>query len=107
MGGLKIWGSPYNSDHDGNAFRLTEDKIIDHWDKIPDDSDIVITHTPAYGVLDKNASGEHEGSKDLLRKLVRVEPKYFICGHRKSTHGHEYRYGSTLSTRRSPTMNLN
>lgn len=93
MGGLKIWGSPYNSDHDGNAFSLTEDKIIDHWEKIPNDSDMVIIHTPAYGVLDENANGEHEGSKDLLRKLVRVEPKYFICGHRQSTHGYEYRYG--------------
>ncbi len=93
LGGLKIWGSPFNSANHGSAFSQTEDKITDHWEKIPDDSDMVIIHTPPYGILDKNATGEHEGSKALLRKLVRVEPRYFIYGHRHSTHGHEYRYG--------------
>jgi Icc-related predicted phosphoesterase len=93
IGGLKIWGSPYNSFNHGSAFSRPEDKAIGHWEKIPDDSDMVIIHTPAYGVLDENANGEHEGSKDLLRKLIRVEPRYFVCGHRPSTRGYEYRYG--------------
>jgi len=93
IGGLKIWGSPYNSYNHGSAFGKTEEKIVGHWEKIPDDSNMLVIHSPAYGVLDKNAKGEHEGSKDLLRKLVKVEPRYFICGHRQSTHGYEYRYG--------------
>jgi len=54
-------------------------EISDHWDRIPEDSNIVVVHTPAYGVLDQNASGEHEGSKELLRKLVKVEPNYFVA----------------------------
>jgi len=55
---------------------------------------MVVIHTPAYGVLDENANGEHEGSKDLFAKVdPGRKPKYFICGHRPSTHGYEYRYG--------------
>ncbi len=93
IGGLKIWGSPYNRYRSGNAFSRTADEIAKHWDKIPEDSNMVINNTPAYGVLDENANGEHEGCKELLRKLVRIEPTYFVCGHRHSDHSYEYHYG--------------
>lgn len=93
VGGLKVWGSPFNSYNHGSAFSRSEVALEEHWEKIPDDTDMVIGHAPAYGVLDENANGEHEGSKGLLRKLVRVEPKYFVCGHMHGAHGHEFRYG--------------
>ncbi len=91
--GLKIWGSPYNCYNHGSAFSCDATEIVAHWEKIPAETDMVIIHTPAYGVLDENFKGEHEGSKELLRRLVKVEPKYFIYGHRQSTHGYEYRHG--------------
>jgi len=93
IGSLKIWGSPFNPYNHGSAFGRTEKEISDHWDRIPEDSNIVVVHTPAYGVLDQNASGEHEGSKELLRKLVKVEPNYFVCGHAHRSHGHQYHEG--------------
>jgi Icc-related predicted phosphoesterase len=91
--GFKIWGSPYNSYNHGGAFSRNKDEICVHWDKIPGNTDMVVIHTPAYGVLDENARGEHEGCKDLMRRLVRVEPKYFICGHQHGARGCEYHYG--------------
>ncbi len=93
IGGLKIWGSPYNPHRSGNAFTRMKEEINGHWNKIPEDSNMVIMHTPAYGVLDENANGEHEGSKELLRRLVRVEPTYFVCGHRHGERSYEYHYG--------------
>jgi Icc-related predicted phosphoesterase len=90
IGGFKIWGSPYNLYNHGSAFSCTEAEIGAHWDRIPFNVDMVISHSPAYGLLDINGSGEHEGCKVLLRRLVRVEPRYVVCGHAVDGHGHEY-----------------
>ena len=93
VGGLKIWGSPFNTFNHGSAFSVSSSEEINgHWDKIPHDCDIVTSRTPAYGMLDEDESGEHIGSKDLLRRLVKVEPGYFVCGNVQGTHRHEYRY---------------
>jgi Icc-related predicted phosphoesterase len=35
------------------------------WSKIPKDTDILITHCPPYGILDKSAKDKHGGSKSL------------------------------------------
>ncbi len=92
VGGLKIWGSPYNLHH-GGAFSKTSSEIQHHWDKIPEGTNLVIVHNPPYGVLDKNAIGEHEGCKKLLRRLIRIEPTYFVCGHQRGDSTYEYHYG--------------
>lgn len=79
--GLKIWGSPYSLWFHGvnprcKAFMGTESDLKKKYDAIPDDIDILITHTPPYGVLD-----EGYGSKSLLETLDRVKPKIHIFGH--------------------------
>jgi Icc-related predicted phosphoesterase len=91
--GLNIWGSPMNAFNHGSAFSKSKDEIAEHWEKIPDNSDLVIIRTPAYGVLDENPQGEHLGCKDLLRRLVKVEPLYFVCGYPEGLHGSEYNHG--------------
>lgn len=68
--GLKFWGSPitkffYNWEWN----RHPGPNIKKHWDKIPDDTNILITHGPPYGILDVNASGEHCGCYDLLERV--------------------------------------
>ena len=92
-GGFKIWGSPFNTFNHGSAFSVSAgDEIREHWNKIPDEVDIVIGRMPAYGVHDEEGSGDHIGCKDLLRKLVRVEPNYFVCGNLHGVHRYEYRH---------------
>lgn len=71
--GLKIWGSPWTKTFPGinpkcKAFTVdTEEELAEKWKLIPDDIDILITHGPPYGVLDKTDRGKHVGSKTLFQ----------------------------------------
>ncbi len=69
-GPFKVYGSPYSSfflDWGFNAKRGEESKAI--WAKIPTDTDILITHGPAYGYNDKCESGFYSGCHDLLERV--------------------------------------
>jgi len=84
--GLKIWGSPHSLtfpglNHKCAAFTGTEQDLKDKYDLIPNDIDILVTHSPAYGILDENFKGDHCGSKALLDAIERIRPKLHIFGH--------------------------
>lgn len=53
--------------------------------EIPDDTDVLITHSPAYGILDLDDSidGEfiHYGSEELLDRVVKIHPRAHLFGH--------------------------
>lgn len=87
--GLKIWGSPVQPTYGGWAFNREETRhtasvrhpwIGLHWNMIPDDTDILITHGPAYGVLDQTRSGP-AGSRLLLERINEIKPALHVCGH--------------------------
>lgn len=89
--GLKIWGSPWTSQFEGINPRCcaftesfdcdNEYWLNDHWDEIPSDTDILITHSPPYGILDKEIRGTFCGSKSLLEHLERIKCKIHVFGH--------------------------
>lgn len=90
--GFKIWGSPWTLKFPGMnpkcmAFTCDiEEELMDKWDKIPHDTDILITHSPAFGILDgiplEDGSLYHAGSKGLFGWLKYVErPKLHVFGH--------------------------
>jgi len=78
---IKFFGSPYSKEFNGWSFMAYEHKLKEIWDKIPEDTDIVITHGPAYGWLDQNVHGEHCGSETLRARFEEIKPKYHITGH--------------------------
>ncbi len=108
---MKIWGSPWTAQFPGInpkccAFTMpfgcdTEDHLADMWALIPDDIDILITHSPPYGILDKvKLEGqfklsepplqmyEHVGSKSLYNWLKYVgRPKLHVFGHIHEAYG--------------------
>jgi Icc-related predicted phosphoesterase len=43
--------------------------------------DLLLSHAPPYGVLDKIHSGKHVGCKILFNAIKKHQPKYCICGH--------------------------
>ncbi len=85
--GLKIYGSPWTKtfprmSRHCKAFTVdTEDELADKFKTIPHDVDILITHSPPYGILDQNTRGEHCGSKSLLVAVKRIKPVLVVCGH--------------------------
>lgn len=93
--GIKIWGSPIQPwFHDWAFNRRRGAEIKRHWDLIPNDADIVVTHGPVYGVLDRTSLGQQVGCEDLLEKIRTVKPKYHICGHIHEAYG-AYAVGGT------------
>lgn len=86
--GIKIWGSPIQPWFYDWAFnRRRGPDIQKHWDLIPEDSDIVITHGPVFGILDRTASGQVVGCEDLLPVIQRIAPKVHLCGHIHEAYG--------------------
>lgn len=94
INGIKVWGSPVQPDLEGWAFgkkRGLEMKA--HWDLIPNDIDILITHTPPFEILDKSRLGKHIGCEELNEKLKYSHPKVHIFGHVHASYGQENREG--------------
>jgi len=77
--GFKIYGTPWQLPFWG-AFNLNEEGLARRYEKIPDNIDILISHGPAYGILDEVPSG-HVGSTSLRKKIFELKPKLVICGH--------------------------
>ncbi len=108
--GLKIWGSPWTLTFPGmnphcKAFTVdTEEELAKKWDLIPDNVDILVTHSPAYGNFDflKNSESESVGSRTLWEKLkvASIKPKLFVFGHIHESYG----YGTR---RNNPTIYVN
>ncbi len=88
INGWKIWGSPVTPWFMNWAFnRHRGDPIRRHWDLIPDDTDILITHGPMFRMLDRNYKGEHLGCKDLFNRIQEIKPKVHIFGHIHEAYG--------------------
>lgn len=86
--GLKIWGSPWTKTFPGmnpkcKAFTVdTEEELFDKFELIPHHTEILITHSPPYGILDKVVEGYSVGSAALYNWLKYVErPKLHVFGH--------------------------
>ena len=52
---------------------------------IPDDTDVLITHTPPYGILDFDNNIRY-GSEELLQRVIAVSPRLHLFGHIHSQH---------------------
>ncbi|MEM6929328.1 MAG: metallophosphoesterase [Myxococcota bacterium] len=94
--GLRIYASPWVPDLQGWAYYASERRLRQAWDQIPDDLDVLITHTPPATILDRNRRGESLGCPDLLRRLARRAPRLHAFGHVHHSGGVETRDGTTF-----------
>lgn len=85
--GIKFHGSPVTPRFFNWAFnRDRGEEIKRHWDMIPDDIDVLITHGPPYKFCDEAYRHDYRltervGCKDLLEATLRVAPKLHVFGH--------------------------
>lgn len=80
--GFNFYGSPWQPWFFDWAFNLERGpEIAKKWSMIPDDTDILITHGPPKGILDKTLAGVAVGCYDLLQKIHVVRPKIHAFGH--------------------------
>lgn len=87
--GLKFWGTPHQPEFCHWAFNLKRgQEILNKWNLIPSDTDILITHTPPVGFNDLCCSGVRAGCVELLSTIQkRVKPMYNIFGHVHESYG--------------------
>lgn len=96
--GLKIWGSPWTKRFAGQnshcmAFSMKSELDLEKkWELVPNNTNILITHSPPYGILDtvnnRFKSGERVGSHKLLAKLDQLtDLKLHVFGHIHSGYG--------------------
>jgi Icc-related predicted phosphoesterase len=80
--GLKIYGSSWQPEFYNWAFNLPRgSSLAEKWALIPEDTDILITHGPPFGVLDCCDDGRAVGCDDLLAAVKRIKPKIHVFGH--------------------------
>lgn len=78
--GLKFYGVPmFMGD-------CVTDRQARHYAKIPEDTDILISHTPPFGILDFDDNINY-GSEELLNHMTVVRPRLHLFGHIHSQHG--------------------
>ena len=86
--GVKFYGSPWQPEFHDWAFNLPRgEKLAEKWAKIPGNTDILITHGPAYQMLDWTLGGQLVGCQDLFHRVMEVQPKIHVCGHIHCAYG--------------------
>lgn len=86
--GIRIWGAPWQPTFGDLAFNLPRGEMIAaKWALIPPDTALLVTHGPAWGLVDQVKEGRHAGCKDLLAAIRRVKPALHVAGHIHQAHG--------------------
>lgn len=82
LDGVKFYGSPWQPWFYDWAFNLERGpEIRAKWELIPEDTDMLITHGPPYGIGDLTTRGEKTGCQDLLEVVEKIKPTAHIFGH--------------------------
>lgn len=94
----KIYGSPWQPEFYSWAFNLPKNgiELAGKWEAIPGNTDILITHGPAFGTLDTVAGRpwDNLGCELLAERIKVIKPKIHVCGHIHSGYGYEFKDGT-------------
>lgn len=78
--GYKFYGTAWQPEFGNHGFGLPRgEPCRTAYEAIPDDTDVLVTHTPCVGYGDY--CKDHLGCVDLLHRVVQVKPKYHLFGH--------------------------
>ena len=90
---IKIYGSPWQPEFYNWAFNLPRngEEMQAKWQAIPEGTDILVTHGPAFGYLDiPGGSTMGVGCEMLRARIKEIKPKIHVCGHIHGSYGHYY-----------------
>ena len=108
--GIKFYGTPHQPHFGSWAFNVPDySKLVNIYNNIPDDTDVLLTHCPPYGILDQshrpnysNPTGEeHLGSMELKEVLAAKYhcgslPRVVAFGHIHGDGGKQLQIEDTL-----------
>lgn len=94
--GLKIWGSPVTPNDWGAFGPETAEERECLFSRIPEDTDVLITHGPPRGILDGASQQKRpQGCDQVLAAVRRLRPQLHVFGHIHEQYG-VFRSPSTL-----------
>jgi len=94
-GGVLFYGAPWVPILSGWAFYQDQEELRRKWEGIPEKTDVLITHTAPFGILDRDRHGHSLGCSELLDRLQVVRPRLHAFGHNHASAG-TARVGQTL-----------
>lgn len=86
----RLWAFNYRRSNSKTASSDSENAAMtgltaeELWAAVPEDTDILITHTPPFGHCD-----DGYGCEDLHKRLATVRPRLHVCGHVHQARGAE------------------
>lgn len=92
--GIKIYGTPWTTTFSNWTFMLDAGSIemAEKRLAIPLDTQILISHSPPYGICDIGTSYALNLGCELLRQRVdTIKPKFTLCGHLHAGYGMMYK----------------
>lgn len=90
LGGIRFWGSPITPVMESMAFAKHGVASSKVWSRIPNHTDVLITHGPPYGILDQPAPwARHQGDMELLLAIRKLSFQMHIFGHNHGGFGKE------------------
>lgn len=82
VAGLRIFGSPWVPRFRNMAFNLDRNApLAAKWETLPRELDLLITHGPPHGTLDRIVLGRHVGCEALRDALVGRRVPVHVFGH--------------------------
>ncbi len=90
LDGIVFYGSPVQPWFCDWAFNVHRGAAIkQYWDKIPLDTDILVTHGPPWGKLDQSMPdrSDHLGCEELEKRVREVNPSIHVFGHIHGSYG--------------------
>lgn len=97
--GINFWGSPWTPFFNSWVFMKPDEMLEQYWHRMPDETNVLITHGPSFGVLDKNDIGQNCGSYSLLERVSQLaQLKLHVFGHIHESFGTEGKFINASQT---------
>ena len=85
---IKFYGSPWQPPFMNWAFNVPRDQLYKYWEKIPLDTDVLITHAPPQEIRDfAKYTQTHEGCSSLRFYVEKIKPALHVFGHLHESYG--------------------
>ena len=94
--GIRFWGSPWTNRFLDWAFMEDEAGLAPKWEKIPANTDVLLTHGPPRFIMDRVPRDENVGSASLRARIDAIRPPVHVFGHIHEGYGIETHGATTF-----------
>lgn len=97
IGGVRFYGAPWLPTLRSWAYYLGDEELREKWELIPNDTDVLITHTPPFRILDSPRNKSvFAGCSHLSARIAELNLKLHCFGHIHASYGRVEESGITF-----------